>query len=94
VRAGLEGIRAGLPAPPLFSGDPAALAQNEREALGLHRLPTTLGAALDAMQADPVVTSWFDPLAIETFVGMKRMEMQIAGERLDDDLCKRYAGIY
>lgn len=94
VRAGLEGIRQKLPAPPLFSGDPALLPEDERTALGLNRLPTTLAAALDTMQADATVTSWFAPVAIETYVGMKRMEMALAGNNLDDALCRRYAEIY
>lgn len=94
VRAGLEGIRNKLPAPPLFSGDPALLAEAERSALGLKRLPTSLGEALDVMQADRTVTSWFAPVALETYAGMKRMEMQLAGDRLDDAMCQRYAEIY
>ncbi len=39
VRAGLEGLRAKLPPPPLFSGDPASLSNDERIAKGLQRLP-------------------------------------------------------
>ena len=29
IRAGLEGLRANLPAPPLFSGDPALISETE-----------------------------------------------------------------
>jgi hypothetical protein len=46
VRAGLTGIREGLPAPPVFERDPIDVAADERE-----RLPETLEAALDALQA-------------------------------------------
>lgn len=94
VRAGLQGIRARLPAPPLFTGDPATLNEAERNRLGLHRLPVSLSAALAALAADPVVMGWFDPLATETYAGMKRAEMQLAGPNLDNALCQRYAGIY
>lgn len=94
VRAGVEGIRARLPTPPLFTGDPEKLTEGERAALGLYRLPQTLDAGLDALLADTTVTGWFDPLAIETYVGMKRMELQLAGHTIDDALCQRYAGIY
>lgn len=94
VRAGLAGIRQKHSVPPLFSGDPALLAENERASLGLRRLPVSLGAALEAMLADSTVTSWFDPAAIETYVGMKRMEMKLAGPDIDDALCRRYARIY
>jgi len=94
VRAGLEGIRAKLPAPPLFSGDPSALSETERRKLGLEPLPGTLAKALDALLADATVTSWFDPRAIETYVGMKKMEMTLAGDAIDTALCRRYAEIY
>jgi glutamine synthetase len=94
VRAGLEGIRENLPSPPLFSGDPQLLSDSEREAAGLTRLPQTLENALAALLSDKAVLSWFDPLAIDTYVGMKRMEMKLAGEAVDDALCRRYAEIY
>lgn len=94
VRAGLEGIRRKRPAPPLFSGDPALLEQCERDALGLKRLPQSLGEALDALHADDAVCGWFAPVAIETYVGMKRMEMKLAGDAVNDAMCRRYAEIY
>ncbi|MFT3988102.1 glutamine synthetase [Aestuariivirga sp.] len=94
VRAGLEGIRAKLAAPPLFSGDPALLCSEECEALGLRRLPQTLAQALDTLLQDSTVCSWFDPKALETYTGMKRMELKLAGDALDDAQCRRYAEIY
>jgi glutamine synthetase len=94
VRAGLEGIRAELPAPSLFAGDPTKLTESERAELGLRPLPSTLSMALDNMLDDTVVTSWFDPLAIKTYVGMKRMEMKLAGKIADDAMCRRYSEIY
>lgn len=94
VRAGIEGIRARLPDPPLFSGDPEALTAAERTRLGLQRLPSSLAAALDQLAADKVVAGWHSPLALETYLGMKRAEITLAGEALDDALCGRYADIY
>ena len=94
VRAGLEGLRAALPAPPLFSGDPALLPQAERDRLGLHRLPASLPDALAALMADTTVTGWFDPRLVATYTGMKRMEIALAGAAIDDALCARYAAIY
>lgn len=94
VRAGLEGIRHKLAAPPLFSGDPALLAQEERNALGLRRLPQSLAEALAELLADETVCGWFSPVAVETYVGMKRMELQLAGDAVDDAMCRRYAEIY
>ena len=94
VRAGLQGIRERLAAPPLFSGDPALLEEGERAALGLRRLPQSLAGALDALLADETVCGWFAPVAMETYQGMKRMEMKLAGDSVDDAMCRRYAEIY
>lgn len=94
VRAGLAGIRRRLADPPLFSGDPALLSEAECRALGLRRLPETLAAALDALAADRALSGLLPPLMIEAYAGMKRMELALAGEALDDALCARYAEIY
>ena len=94
IRAGLEGISAGLAAPPIFSGDPEQLSVSERAALGLHRLPDTLETALDCLEADRTASGWFSPDALATYTGMKRMELTLC-EGLDSDaLCQRYASIY
>jgi glutamine synthetase len=94
VRAGLEGLKAGLPTPPLVSGDPTQMSEAEQEKLGLKRLPDTLPAAIDALLTDKTVTGWFDPLFIETFVGVKRHEAaRLAG--LDAKaICDLYGTLY
>ncbi len=94
VRAGLEGIRAKLATPPIFSGDPATLPESERKKRGLRRLPTSLSEAFDALAADKIVTGWFSTPALDTYLGMKRMEMALAGKFEGDSLCERYAEIY
>lgn len=94
IRAGLEGITAELAAPPIFSGDPDGISAAEREALGLRRLPTTLEAALEALDADSTVKTWFTPEALETYTGMKRMELKLCQGLDAEALCQRYATIY
>jgi glutamine synthetase len=94
ARAGLEGVRAGLPAPPIVDVDPEALSAAERTRLGLRRLPTSLAAALDALKADETAAAWFAPSLLDSYLGMKRMEMKLV-EGLDDAaLCQRYAAVY
>ncbi|MBZ9674504.1 glutamine synthetase family protein [Mesorhizobium sp. ES1-1] len=94
IRAGLEGLNAKLPSPPLVTGDPTLMSEAERSNLGLVRLPETLPAALDALLADSVVTGWFAPVFIETFVGLKRHEAErLAG--LDPvAICDLYRTLY
>ena len=94
IRAGLEGIRGKFGVPPIFSGDPDALTSVEREGLGLRRLPDTLPAALDCLLADKTACGWFAPDALQTYVGMKRMELQLCAGLEGDALCQRYAGVY
>ncbi|WP_252511220.1 type I glutamate--ammonia ligase [Phreatobacter aquaticus] len=94
VRAGLEGIRARLPLPPIFSGDPEALEAAEREKLGLRRLPQSLPAALDCLEADPLARTFLAPKALTTYCGMKRTEIDVVAGLSPAELCARYAGIY
>ncbi|MFT4014422.1 MAG: glutamine synthetase family protein [Paracoccus sp. (in: a-proteobacteria)] len=92
IRAGLDGIRKGA-APPVFSGDPEALSEAERGALGLHRLPTTLEAALAALQAG-AACDWFAPELLESFAGIKRDECLAAAGRDDAENCALCARWY
>ena len=94
VRAGLEGLRRRAPTPPLIVGDPEEMSEEERRALGLVRLPTSLEAALAALEADPVVTGWFAPVFLECFTGVKRGEIAHLEGRHPADLCALYGGLF
>lgn len=94
IRAGLEGLRADLPAPPIVSGDPSVMSEAERAAKGLVRLPETLTDALAALKADPVVTGWFAPIFVETFIGMKTYEMATLAGLDETGICQRYRDVY
>lgn len=94
VRAGIEGIRANLATPPLISDDPEAMSAAQRAALGLRRLPESLPAALDALAADAVVNTWFDPLFIETFHGLRRAELAQLATLDPLAICQRYKTLY
>ena len=94
VRAGLSGIQEKLAPPALFSGDPQLLSEDERIKKGLHRLPTSLSEALSNLSENLEFAKWFSALTTESYIGMKRKELELAGENLDDALCRRYAEIY
>ncbi len=94
VRAGLEGLKARLPCPPVHSGDPDELTEVDRAELGLRRLPKTLEDALEALQGDPVVVSWFPKVFLDTFTGMKAFEIKSL-EGLDEEAtCASYRAVY
>jgi glutamine synthetase len=94
VRAGLEGLKAGLPTPPLVSGDPTQMSEAELDRLDLRRLPETLPAAVDALVADKTVTGWFAPAFVETFVGLKRHEAERLADLDAEAVCELYGKLY
>ena len=94
VRAGLDGLQRKLPAPPVFSGDPALLTEAERATLGLRRLPETLGAALDLLEAGPAAKGWFAPELVKSFVGVKRAEAAAAAGLSEDEQCQSCTRYY
>jgi glutamine synthetase len=74
IAAGLDGIQRGLAPPPPLTVDPSSLVDAEREAAGIVRYPTTLGAALDALEADDVLLGALgDPLA-RSYLAVRRSE--------------------
>ena len=94
VRAGLEGLRAGLQTPPLTAADPEQMSAAERQATPLVRLPDSLDAALEALQSDKAANGWLAPGQRQAFLAMKRQEARAAAGMTSAALCTRYAGIY
>ncbi len=80
VRAGLEGVRAGLPAPPILDRDPAQLDAAEAERYGVGALPASLEDSLRALAEDETARAWMAPLLYDAYVGVKRAELEaVAG---------------
>lgn len=94
VRAGLDGVRAELPAPPILDRDPARLDAAEAERYGVGALPTSLQDSLRALEEDGVARAWLGPLLYEAYVGIKRAEVEAAVNWDVEELCRRYASIY
>lgn len=94
LKAGLEGIRAGLDQPPLVNSDPSELSAEEQRRLGIRRLPESLAEALDTLAADKVVSGWFAKDFLDCYVAMKRKEIGIVEGLSADGLCARYAAVY
>jgi glutamine synthetase len=94
VLAGLEGILAGMPDPPLVQRDPADLSDEERERLGVRRLPPSLEEALAALEADDVVRAWFPQELWDCYLSLKRTELGLVAELPPAHACARYADVY
>jgi glutamine synthetase len=94
VRAGLDGLRRGLPAPPILDGDPAQL---DAESAARHRvdgLPRTLAGALAALADDAVARAWMTPLMYDAYAAVKHAEVAAADGEDVSATCERYGAIY
>ena len=94
LRAGLEGVRAQLPAPPILEQDPAALDSEQAERFGVGALPATLAESLQALAEDAAVRSWMTPLLYEAYTSVKRAELDASADVELGEVCRRYAAIY
>ena len=92
--AGLEGVRAGLPTPPILDEDPAVLDAAGAERFGVGALPASLEEALAALAGDEVARGWLAPQLYEAHVSIKRTELESTARLDPEELCRRYAGIY
>ncbi len=94
VRAGLQGLRAELAAPPMLEGDPALLDEREAARYRIDALPHSLEQALAALAGDDVARDWLTPLTYDAYVAVKREEIAAAADAELDELCRRYGDIY
>jgi glutamine synthetase len=94
VRAGLDGVRAGLPAPPILDRDPGRLEGDEAVSYGVGALPGSLENSLQALAEDHTVREWMTPLLYEAYLSVKHAELHaMAGLELSE-VCRRYAAVY
>jgi glutamine synthetase len=94
VRAGLQGLRESLPPPEPTEEDLALCSEAELEARGLRRLPTTLAAALAALEADEVARSWWPPRLLEVYLKHKRGEIALLEGLSEEEQARRYGLVY
>jgi glutamine synthetase len=94
IMAGLEGVRAKLPAPPILQCDPAELDEIEAERYGVGAQPSSLEESLEALAEDETARSWMGERLYDAYLAVKRAELaEISG--LDSgEVCRRYAAIY
>jgi len=94
VRAGLDGVRTGLPAPPILDRDPACLDAVESKRYGVGALPASLEDSLRALAEDETARAWMTPLLYEAYVSVKRYELEATAGWDIEERCRRYAAIY
>jgi len=94
VNAGLAGIRERLPLPPAVDRDPSELTDDERRRLNIVALPSSLGEALDVLEADGLVKSWLSPTMYQAYTAVKRMEAELFADKDPLHMCQRYHDAY
>jgi glutamine synthetase len=76
IHAGLEGIEQGLEAPDPVRENIYEFDEAKREEYGIDTLPTDLGAAIDALEADETILSALGEHVASKFIEAKRSEFQ------------------
>lgn len=94
VRAGLAGIRQDLPLPYAVHCDPSDLSEADRNAHGIRPLPSSLGEALDLLDAESAVKGWMSPTFYESYVAVKRKEIEMFAGKDPAEMCRRYQNAY
>jgi glutamine synthetase len=87
IHAGLDGIRHKLDPGEAVNVDPATLSDAEREQRGIHRLPSSLGEALDALEADELLMTALGDLRSRAYLAVKRSEAADFAEHDADYEC-------
>jgi glutamine synthetase len=85
IHAGLDGIRRKLDPGEAVNVDPAVLSDAQRSAVGARRLPESLSAALDALEADELLMESLGDLRRRAYLAVKRSE---AAEFADMDTAR------
>ena len=92
---GREGLREGLATPQADRGRPRpGSTQAGLAAQGVRRLPTSLPAALDALEADATVKGWLPPLLLECYLKHKRGEIARLEGLSEEEQARRYGLVY
>jgi glutamine synthetase len=79
LAAGLDGVTRAREAGEPVLVDPATLSDGERRDRGIQRYPTTLGAALDRLEADPVLMPALGSTLGRAYLAVKRSEAEAFG---------------
>jgi glutamine synthetase len=74
VATGLDGLEGGLEPPEPVEVDPATIPEAERDRTGIRRLPASQREALDALEADAVLTDALGPVLAGSYLAVRRSE--------------------
>jgi glutamine synthetase len=81
IAAGLDGVANKLEPGSPVTVDPGGMSDGERARLGIHRLPESLAAAVDALERDQLLMEALGDLLGATFLAVKRSEAAVFGAK-------------
>jgi glutamine synthetase len=90
----LDGIDQALDPGPACTEDLFQLSQDEIRARHIAVLPQSLGEAVDALEADPVICSALGETLAREFVRLKRAEWLAYARHVSDWELQRYAAAF
>jgi len=94
VRAGIDGIRRKLATPTPTTDDPWRMDKKTRQKSGIAELPTSMGQALDLLEAHPKAGEFLPGEMLEAYLMHKRGELAAVEGRDIDEICRMYAEAY
>ena len=94
ARAGLQGIRDSLPAAVPTENDLSLLSPTDLADLDIERLPLDLPAALERMQRETILSTWFSSEFVELYTAHKNGEIRFLEGNDAETIRQKYAGVY
>lgn len=90
LAAGLDGIRRELDPGEPVNVDPGNLSEEDRARRGIEPLPTSLDAALTALEADTVLTEALGPVLTPAYLAVKRFESSHFAARSQEEETRQH----
>ncbi len=90
LEAGLDGMERQLTPPPSINRNVYSMTEEERNSLGIRKLPASLGEALEAMERDELVRRVLGQHVMEKYMEAKRQEWETYCAHVDEWELKRY----
>lgn len=94
LSAGLEGIKNKVDPGKGLSVDPADLTEEEREKMGIFRLPESLGAAVEALKEDSFFKSAMGEVLYDEYIKLKRFNWLEYIHQVTQWEIDRYVGVF
>jgi glutamine synthetase len=90
LAAGLDGIQNSIEPGEAQEIDPGNYSDEEREKRGIHRLPTSLDEAVDALEDDQVLLEAMGPLLATSYIAVKRNESAFFKDKSADEETRQH----